>query len=184
MSEESGARTPAVVEDGGEAQRIKVLLRPLRLQDLDAIQDLYMKLHAELYADDPLKAFCEDVAYVSRQMRRFRQQMLTSQRYTAHVAVYDGALIGYIAGTVKENAPIFQVRQYGVVLEWYVEPAVRNRGIGGQLLQRLLKDLYAAGVMYVEGTNRPAGEGGQRHATGLGFEVKSVRQVMRMPEKS
>jgi len=183
MSDESGAGTPALVEDAeGETQRIQVLLRPLRLQDLDGIQALYLKLHAELHAHDPLKALCDDGSYVNRQMRAFRQQMLTSQQYIAHVAEYDDALIGYIAGTVKENSPIFHVRQYGVVLEWYVEPSVRGRGVGGQLLQNLLQDLYAAGVKYVEGTNLPAGEGGQRYVKELGFETKSVRQVLRMPE--
>ncbi|HIC88055.1 MAG TPA: GNAT family N-acetyltransferase [Anaerolineae bacterium] len=62
----------------------------------------------------------------------------------------DGAIIGYIIGTIKERAPIFVRTRQGYVSDICVTREHRQRGVGQQLFWQLRKWFRAQGVDHLE----------------------------------
>lgn len=60
------------------------------------------------------------------------ETLLAEYRYTAFLALADGAPIGVI--TLTETATVYARGTIGVIQELYVAPAMRSRGVGHRLL--------------------------------------------------
>ena len=60
--------------------------------------------------------------------------MAEDPRATLVVAEEDGRVIGYLLATIERDLPIYVCEEYGIVREWWVEPAFRRRGVGKALI--------------------------------------------------
>jgi len=72
--------------------------------------------------------------------------MAEDPRATLVVAEEDGRVIGYLLATIERDLPIYVCEEYGIVREWWVEPAFRRRGVGKALIDRAATDLASAGI--------------------------------------
>jgi L-amino acid N-acyltransferase YncA len=112
-----------------------VEIRPASAADLTAITDIYE--HAVLHGTATFELIPPDLAEMTR---RFRT--LTDNGYPYLVAVLDGRAIGYAYAGAYRPRPAYR---FTVENSVYLAPATHRRGIGTQLLRRLIAESEARG---------------------------------------
>ena len=110
-------------------------IRPAAEADLPAVTDIYA--HAVLYGTATFELIPPDLAEMTR---RFKTLMDGGFPYL--VAVLDGGVIGYAYAGPYRPRPAYR---FTVENSVYLQPAIHRRGIGRQLLQRLVADCEARG---------------------------------------
>ena len=110
-------------------------IRPATEADLAAVTDIYA--HAVLHGTATFELIPPDLAEMTR---RFKTLMDGGFPYLA--AVLDGRVIGYAYAGPYRPRPAYR---FTVENSVYLEPATHRRGIGLQLLQRLIADCEARG---------------------------------------
>src|SRR5690606_31611708 len=66
-------------------------------------------------------------------LERYRQwfgKMYEDPRATAIVAEDEGKLVGFLTATVETNLPFYQIKEYAVLRDVWVEPEYRNQHVG------------------------------------------------------
>src|SRR6202790_3565134 len=137
-------------------------IRPVPAAPLPAITDIYE--HAVLYGTATFELIPPDLAEITR-----RFGVLTDGGFPYFVAVLDGRVVGYAyAGAYRPRQPY----RFTVENSVYLDPAIHRRGIGLQLLQRLIAESEARGyrqMIAVIGDSANAGSIGVH--TKCGFQM-------------
>jgi phosphinothricin acetyltransferase len=110
-------------------------IRPATEADLPAVTDVYA--HAVLYGTATFELIPPDL---TEMMRRFKTLMDGGYPYL--VAALDGRVIGYAYAGPYRPRPAYR---FTVENSVYLQPAIHRRGIGLQLLQRLIAECEARG---------------------------------------
>jgi L-amino acid N-acyltransferase YncA len=110
-------------------------IRPAAAADLPAITDIYE--HAVLYGTATFELIPPDLAEMTR-----RFGVLTDGGFPYFVAVLDGRVVGYAYAGAYRPRPAYR---FTVENSVYLDPAIHRRGIGLQLLQRLIAESEARG---------------------------------------
>src|SRR5579859_2296899 len=110
-------------------------IRPAAVSDLPVITEIYAQAVREGTATFELTP--PDLAEMTR---RFRALVDGGFPYLA--AVLDGRVAGYAYASTYRPRPAYR---FTVENSVYLEPATHRRGIGRQLLQRLIEDCTARG---------------------------------------
>jgi phosphinothricin acetyltransferase len=112
-----------------------VEIRPAAEADLAAVTEIYQ--HAVLYGTATFELIPPDLAEMTR---RFKALMDGGFPYL--VAVLDSRVIGYAYAGPYRPRPAYR---FTVENSVYLQPAIHRRGIGLQLLQRLIAECEARG---------------------------------------
>jgi L-amino acid N-acyltransferase YncA len=112
-----------------------LVIRPTAAADLPAITDIYE--HAVRFGTATFELVPPDLAEMTR-----RFQVLTDGGYPYLVAVLDGRVVGYAYAGAYRARPAYR---FTVENSVYLLPAIHRRGIGQQLLQRLIAECEARG---------------------------------------
>jgi len=137
-------------------------IRPTTAADLPAITGIYE--HAVLYGTATFELIPPDLAEMTR---RFAALMEGGFPYFA--ATLDGRVVGYAYAGAYRPRPAYR---FTVENSVYLEPAIHRRGIGMQLLQRLIVESEARGyrqMIAVIGDSANAGSIGVH--TKCGFDM-------------
>jgi L-amino acid N-acyltransferase YncA len=137
-----------------------VEIRPATDADLPAITEIYA--HAVSYGTATFELIPPDLAEMTR---RFKSLMDGGFPYL--VAALDGRVIGYAYAGPYRPRPAYR---FTVENSVYLAPAIHRRGIGTQLLQRLIADCEARGcrqMIAVIGDSANAGSIGVHSRTGF-----------------
>jgi L-amino acid N-acyltransferase YncA len=137
-------------------------IRPATLADLPFITGIYE--HAVRYGTATFELIPPDLAEMTQ---RFHALMGGSFPY--FVAALDGAVVGYAYAGAYRPRPAYR---FTVENSVYLEPAIHRRGIGLQLLQRLIAECEARGyrqMIAVIGDSANAGSIGVH--TRCGFQM-------------
>ena len=137
-------------------------IRPATPADLPFITGIYE--HAVRYGTATFELTPPDLAEMTR---RFHALMDGSFPY--FVAALDGAVVGYAYAGAYRPRPAYR---FTVENSVYLEPAIHRRGIGLQLLQRLIAECEARGyrqMIAVIGDSANAGSIGVH--TRCGFQM-------------
>jgi len=137
-------------------------IRPATAADLPFITDIYE--HAVRYGTATCELIPPDLAEMSR-----RFDVLMEGGFPYVVAALDGRLIGYAYAGAYRPRPAYRFTVENTV---YLQPAIHRRGIGLQLLQRLIKESEARGyrqMIAVIGDSANAGSIGVH--TRCGFQM-------------
>jgi L-amino acid N-acyltransferase YncA len=110
-------------------------IRPASAADLPAITDIYQ--HAVLHGTATFELIPPDLAEMTR-----RFKTLTDNGYPYLAAVLDGRVIGYAYAGPYRPRPAYR---FTVENSVYLQPSILRRGIGTQLLQRLIAEAQARG---------------------------------------
>ena len=110
-------------------------IRPATAADLPFITDIYE--HAVRYGTATFELIPPDLA----EMRR-RFDVLMEGGFPYFVAALDGRVIGYAYVGAYRPRPAYR---FTVENSVYLQPAIHRRGIGLQLLQRLITESEACG---------------------------------------
>src|SRR5882724_8959320 len=135
-------------------------IRPTTEADLPAITEIYE--HAVLHGTATFELIPPDLAEMTR---RFRSLMDGGYPYL--VAALEGRVIGYAYAGPYRPRPAYRFTEENSV---YLQPAIHRRGIGLQLLQRLIADCEARGyrqMIAVIGDSANAGSIGVHSRTGF-----------------
>ena len=112
-----------------------VEIRPASAADLPAITEIYD--HAVSYGTATFELIPPDLAEMSH-----RFKTLADGGFPYLVAVLDGRAIGYAYAGPYRPRPAYR---FTVENSVYLQPAIHRRGIGLQLLQRLIAECEARG---------------------------------------
>jgi L-amino acid N-acyltransferase YncA len=137
-------------------------IRPTTAPDLPAITGIYE--HAVLYGTATFELIPPDLAEMTR-----RFATLMEGGYPYFVATLDGRVVGYAYAGAYRPRPAYR---FTVENSVYLEPAIHRRGIGLQLLQRLIVESEARGyrqMIAVIGDSANAGSIGVH--TKCGFDM-------------
>jgi L-amino acid N-acyltransferase YncA len=110
-------------------------IRPTTAADLPAITDIYA--HAVLYGTATFELIPPDLAEMTR-----RFAVLMEGGFPYFVAALEGRVVGYAYAGAYRPRPAYR---FTVENSVYLEPAIHRRGIGLQLLQRLIAACEARG---------------------------------------
>ena len=110
-------------------------IRPTIRADLPAITGIYQ--HAVLYGTATFELIPPDLAEMTR-----RHGLLMEGGFPYFVAALEGRVIGYAYAGAYRPRPAYR---FTVENSVYLEPAIHRRGIGLQLLQRLIAECEARG---------------------------------------
>jgi L-amino acid N-acyltransferase YncA len=99
----------------------------------------------------------------------------TAARLPAHryVAVAGGNVVGWVAASAVSSRPVYAgVVEHSV----YVDPAVRGRGVGRQLLDALIASTEAAGIWTIQSRIFPENTASLALHRAAGFRVVGTRE--------
>jgi L-amino acid N-acyltransferase YncA len=137
-------------------------IRPTTVADLSAITEIYT--HAVLYGTATFELIPPDLAEMTR-----RFGVLMEGGFPYFVAAFEGRVIGYAYAGAYRPRPAYR---FTVENSVYLEPAIHRRGIGLQLLERLITECEARGyrqMIAVIGDSDNAGSIGVH--TRCGFQM-------------
>jgi phosphinothricin acetyltransferase len=110
-------------------------IRPATEADLAAVTEIYQ--HAVLHGTATFELIPPDLTEITR-----RFKTLTDGGYPYFAASLDGRVIGYAYAGPYRPRPAYR---FTVENSVYLAPAIHRRGIGTQLLQRLIAECEARG---------------------------------------
>ncbi len=124
----------------------QVYIRPCTPPDIDGVIALERQWEQE------------EIAYGDFNPMRRESYVAILERFPTYflVAVSDGQLVGYIHASTDHDERVEVIPEpepYVAIEDIYVQPDVRNRDIGGALLERLFEVAREAGIQrFVVGT--------------------------------
>jgi L-amino acid N-acyltransferase YncA len=110
-------------------------IRPTGASDLPAITEIYQ--HAVLYGTATFELIPPDLAEMTR-----RFGLMTEGGFPHLVAALEGRVVGYAYASAYRPRPAYR---FTVENSIYLQPAIQRRGIGLQLLQRLIAESESRG---------------------------------------
>src|ERR1700704_6679913 len=110
-------------------------IRPAAAADLPAITEIYQ--HAVLYGTATFELIPPDLVEMTR-----RFAVLMDGGFPYFVAALDGRVVGYAYAGAYRPRPAYR---FTVENSVYLQPDIHRRGIGRQLLQRLIAESEARG---------------------------------------
>ena len=110
-------------------------IRPAVATDLPAITDIYE--HAVRFGTATFELVPPDLAEMTR-----RFEALIDRGFPYFVAAIEDRVVGYAYAAAYRLRPAYR---FTVEDSVYLQPAIHRRGIGRQLLQRLIAECEAAG---------------------------------------
>jgi ribosomal protein S18 acetylase RimI-like enzyme len=134
-------------------------IRDADARDQAAICELVRELAASLDEESPIT---ED----------FAGAYLETAGTGALVADESGGILGLLTYTIRPN--LYHAAQTCLIEELVVRDAARGRGVGGALLQELLRRMFAAGWAEVSVTVMPGNEGALRFYRAHGLVDEAV----------
>jgi len=137
-------------------------IRPAAAADLPAITDIYR--HAVLHGTATFELIPPDLAEMTR-----RFDLLRDGGFPYLVAAREGRAVGYAYAGVHRPRPAYR---FTVENSVYLEPVIHRRGIGLQLMRRLIAECEARGyrqMIAVIGDSANAGSIGVH--TKCGFQM-------------
>jgi L-amino acid N-acyltransferase YncA len=135
-------------------------IRPATAADLPAIAEIYE--HAVRYGTATFELIPPDLAEMTR-----RFDVLMEGGFPYFVAALEGRVVGYAYAGAYRPRPAYR---FTVENSIYLDPAIHRRGVGLQLMQRLIAECEARGyrqMIAVIGDSANAGSLGVHTKTGF-----------------
>lgn len=156
-----------------------VRVRVARRHDVPPLVDLRVRYLAETARLEPRFALLPDVREKTAHalpvwLGQEERTLLVAEEAREEGA--EGPLLGYATGVLSVWPPVFRRQHVGEVLEGYVDPSVRGRGIGRQLIGALTDALVRRGAQVLRSPAPVRNADLLRRMTALGY--RPVQYVM------
>ncbi len=144
-------------------------MRPATAADLGAIVQRWRELMEVHERIDPVLYATE--AHASGTYRAFLRRQLDDKRGVLLVAEADGRIVGYLVGGFGRRAPMFSVREVGMIFDLVVSPTHRRRGLGERLVEVAEAEFRRMGLRYSQVNFAPTNESAAGFWPKQGFSV-------------
>ncbi len=148
-----------------------VRVRRATRADLPAIVARWLELMATHQAIDPVLYATAD--HAEGTYRAFVRRHFDKPDSVVLVATDAGDrdVLGYLVGGGGQRAPMFRVRQVGMIFDLAVRPDQRRRGVGGALVDAALAHFQQRGMPFVQVNFDPGNQSASAFWPARGFEV-------------
>jgi len=126
---------------------MEITIRKATLKDIPSLLKLWTKLmefHRTLSSHFELADDAETVweFYVRKQ--------LDEPNFLLIVAEVNGNIIGFSLASIQANIPVFKIKKYGVIYDFFVDEAFRKRGIGRKIFDFAREWFEQKGVEHLQ----------------------------------
>ncbi len=122
-----------------------VVRPPTSEEELERVAKLLVRFYRVNEEFDPLYTMVDNPLEPAKQMvKRYAEDPDS----VLLVALYEGFVIGFIHGEVRRN-PILRASPLGVLMELYVHPSYRRRGIATKLIEEASRRLREKGAVAI-----------------------------------
>jgi len=129
-----------------------VTIRPYRPADRGFYAECLEALQDHLVALDPFRVVRRGPGYGAKYVA-FARRTVASNRGSVLIAEQDGEPVGFVASYVRPRNPIRELelrpRRQGFIMDLYVVPEARGRGVGTALLRAARRRLVRAGCTHL-----------------------------------
>ncbi len=122
-----------------------VVVREAGPGDVEVLSDYLVRFYRFNEEFDPAWSMARDAG---EKARKVIESLLASEKDVVLVAEYDGKVVGFVRAEVREN-PMLEAKRIGVIVELYVHPQYRRRGIAGTLVREAAEKLAGMGARLV-----------------------------------
>lgn len=151
------------------------LVRAMTAGDLEVVGRLAGGLVRQHHAWDPKRFFLQDG--VEDGYRWWFNKNLGAEGTVLLVAELDGAVVGYLYGTVEEKDWALLLDDHGVVHDVFVDERFRRRGVARALMLEGVRRLEALGAPRVTLHSATPNVEAQRLFASLGFRPTMVEMT-------
>lgn len=126
---------------------IEIEIIPAKNAHIDGILEIwkeFMDFHREI---DPCFTRSED-AHLN--FGNHLRDVINSENNQILIAVYQGRVIAYSIAEIHERPPVFKQRTYGLISDLAVKSDYRRRGIGSQMLNKMIEWFASHSVTRIE----------------------------------
>jgi ribosomal protein S18 acetylase RimI-like enzyme len=104
--------------------------------------------------------------------------MYEDPRATAIVAEHENQIIGFLIATVGVNMPFYDVKEYAMLHDLWVEPEFRNRGVGRDMVRAAAAHFRKMGFTQMRASVAAANEPGRKMLESVGFAIVTHDMLM------
>ena len=124
-----------------------VVTRDATIDDVDRLVALNARLmQVHLQFDEYYRRHPHSLEVYGDYFRR----LIDEEKGRVLIALDGETIVGFIAGKIEHRPPVFAITEKGEINSVFVTTPHRRRGIGGQLLRRMLNWFTEQGIEYVE----------------------------------
>ncbi|MFQ6043971.1 MAG: GNAT family N-acetyltransferase, partial [Candidatus Poribacteria bacterium] len=109
---------------------MEVTIRKATMKDIPSVLKLWKRLMA---FHRNLSEYFEVADDAEEMWESFAIKQLDERDSLLIVAEIDGDIVGFSLSSIQSNIPVFKIKRYGVIYDFFVDEAFRNRGIGRKL---------------------------------------------------
>ena len=126
---------------------MEITIRKATIEDIPSVLKLWtrlMEFHRNLSKHFEPEDDAENV------WESFARKQLDEQDSLLIVAEVGGNIIGFSLASIQSNIPVFKIKKYGVIYDFFVEEAFRKRGIGRKLFDFAREWFEQKGVEHLQ----------------------------------
>lgn len=157
------------------------LVRDMTAADLSAVGLLAEQLVAMHHGWDATRFFT--TPSVAQGYRAFFASQLGHAEVLLLSAEVDGAVVGYLYGTMEGRDWAMLLDDHGAVHDLFVAPTVRRGGVGRALMEEARRRFEAAGLARVVLYAASSNAAGQAMFAKLGFRPSMVEMTLDLPRR-
>jgi ribosomal protein S18 acetylase RimI-like enzyme len=154
-------------------------IRPATLQDVPGILPLVAKICALHKAWDPAK-----YGFLDHPEKRYEwwlnNRVISDARSVVLVAAEKEKIIAFLIGTVEQEIPIYQIKEFGFVHDVWVEEEYRNEGIARQLATLAIEKFREIGVKQIRLDTAGPNDVARNLFRACGFRVSAIEMLLEL----
>jgi ribosomal protein S18 acetylase RimI-like enzyme len=153
-------------------------IRPATANDVPQVLPMVERIAALHESWDPAKyGFLPDVGQMYRGWLTSRAN---DPRSVFLVAERDGAIVGFLVGTVEREIPIYRLREFGFIHDVWVEPAYRNEGVARQMTMLAIERFRDMGIKQIRLDTAAKNDPARGLFASCGFRPSVIEMLLEM----
>jgi ribosomal protein S18 acetylase RimI-like enzyme len=157
-----------------------VEVRKATLKDIDAIIPMWHRL---MSMPEHIKGFMQVADDGAVHYKATLEKWMEKEGYFVYVAEEDGCLLGYMAGWLVTQSPVFKYREKIYINDLWVELIGRRRGVGKQLMDMAEKLAKEKNIEFIDLSVAYANENSLEFYKANGFKPAYYRMVKTINNK-